>query len=251
MVKIFDPVFAYEELKTIEDPWDLLRKACELAEGRVAVGVSGHHTATAILGGACKQGIPIRAYIIDTKRLFPETYAYLEELERTFKIPIERYEPDPVEVEKMVNQHGLYLFFDSRAKQEYCCFIRKVKPNRKALETMDIWVTGLRKDQSPFRKDTKKVELVEVERPQGGKRTMVKLNPLADWTEEDVWKFMEENNFPVHPLLKRDGGDWYYESLGCIICTTPQARWEPPRAGRWRWFKENNDPKECGIHTRS
>lgn len=242
---------AFGLLQGIADPWELLRKACELAPGRTALGTSGQLTGTAILAGAWEHKIPLRVFTVDTGRLFPETLAYLEELERRFGIAIERFTPDPLEVKRMVEQHGEYLFFDSKAKQEYCCEIRKVKPNRRALDTVDIWVSGLRRDQSEEREKGARVALVEVTTPRGDRRKLIKLNPLFEWSEEEVRHFLKERGVPLHPLLAQRDGDWFYDSLGCVICTTPRARWEPPRAGRWRWFNALDEKKECGIHTKT
>jgi len=242
---------ALEELRGIEDPWVLLKRSTELAPGRTALGTSGQLTGSAIIAGAVEHRIPLRVFTIDTLRLFPETVEYLKELERFFGITIERFTPDPVEVERMVRQHGEYLFFDSKAKQEYCCEIRKVRPNRRALETVDIWVSGIRQDQSEERGGMERVAIVTVERPNGERREILKINPLFHWTESMVRSFLEERGVPIHPLLKKVDEEWFYDSLGCMICTTPRARWEPPRAGRWRWFNSKDNSKECGIHTRS
>jgi phosphoadenylyl-sulfate reductase (thioredoxin) len=250
-VNLLDLEGALQELQGITDPWDLLKRATELAPERTALGTSGQITGTAIIAGAVEHRIPLRVFTIDTLRLFPETIEYLKELEKFFGITIERFTPDPKEVERMVGQHGEYLFFDSKTKQEYCCEIRKVRPNRRALETVDIWVSGLRRDQSEERGRVEKVSIVDVERPDGEKRKIIKIVPLFSWSEEKVRAYLAERGIPIHPLLEKVDGDWFYDSLGCIICTTPRARWEPPRAGRWRWFHDKDQSKECGIHTRS
>lgn len=251
MISTFSPEEALEVLKPLKDPWELLRRAVELAPERTALGTSGQLTGTAIIAGAVEHGIPLRVFTVDTLRLFPETLEYLKELERFFGIRIERYTPEPEEVKRMVEQHGEYLFFDSKAKQEYCCEIRKVRPNRRALEGVDIWVSGLRADQSEEREKAERVSQVTLTRPNGEKRTIVKINPLYYWSEGEVRRYLEDRHIPIHPLLRKKEGNWFYDSLGCVICTTPRASWEPPRAGRWRWFNATPDKKECGIHTRS
>lgn len=241
------------ELRAINDPWQQLHRASQLvAPGRLALGTSGQLTGTAIIEGAKQTQTPLRVFTVDTLRLFPETVEYFDQLEKHYNIKIERITPDPIELEKMIARHGVFLFFDSKAKQEYCCEIRKVRPNHRALANTDIWVTGLRHDQSEFRKDTPRVQMIEVPVLDGGQTSMrqiIKLAPLIDWTEAETRAYLERHRAPLHPLLVEAKSDWFFESLGCVICTTRQARWEPPRAGRWRWFNET-DPtkKECGIH---
>lgn len=237
-----------ERLRDIDDPWALLSAAAQLAPGRMGLGTSGQLTGTAILEGAHQHSVPLRVFTIDTGRLFPETVAYFGDLEGHYGIAIERFGPDPDELSGMVERHGEYLFFDSKAKQEHCCDVRKVHPNVVALEQFDIWISGLRRDQSRGRSDTAKVQIVPQVDRSGRRRPLVKLAPLADWDEDAVRGFLEEAKAPIHPLLRPTHSVWFYESLGCVICTTPQARWEPRRAGRWRWFNDRRDGKECGIH---
>jgi phosphoadenosine phosphosulfate reductase len=108
------------------------------------------------------------------------------------------------------------------------------------LATLDVWFTGLRRDQSEFRRNVPRVQRVRQ-----GERHVLKAAPLIDWTGEDVWNYIREHDVPYNPLY-----DQSYTSIGCIICTTPTQPWEDRRAGRWRWFNEGTDhQKECGIHT--
>jgi phosphoadenylyl-sulfate reductase (thioredoxin) len=198
---------------------------------------------------AAEQGLKPRVFTNDTGRLFPETLDYFARVEKTYGFVVERFSPDPAEVEKMVARHGEYLFFDSKEMQELCCHLRKVVPNRRALDTVDAWVTGLRADQSEGRSATPRLQMIEHEQA-GRKRMILKAAPLVDWTEAMVREYVKSRNAPVHELLEaRFPGGWYYESLGCVICTTPIGPDEPRRAGRWRWFNamEGNN-KECGIH---
>lgn len=185
----------------------------------------------------CAPGM--RVLTIDTLRLHPETYALIEEIERKYGIAVERFTPDPDRLEKMVQQHGEYLFFDSKEKQEYCCKIRKTEPNDRALETLDVWFTGLRRDQSDFRAATPKAQLVN----RHG-RKIIKIAPLVEWDKAQVDAYMAAHALPVNALYAQG-----YQSIGCIICSTPVRPGEDKRAGRWRWFNylEGND-KECGIH---
>lgn len=243
------PEQAVAQLEAIEDPWELLRAATDLAPGRTALGTSGQITGTAVIEGSRQHDIPIRVYTVDTRRLFPETYEYFETLEAHYGVEVERYRPDPEAVGRMIRRHGEYLFFDSKAKQEYCCELRKVSPNNRALATVDIWISGLRRDQSEARQETPRIQVATVPDPEGGTRDVIKVAPLVDWTEGATRDFLERHGAPIHPLLTEQEGPWFYESLGCVICTTPQARWEPRRAGRWRWFNEEGEnAKECGLH---
>jgi len=247
------------ELDAIQEPGALLAELHKRFGDRMAIATSGQPTDTALIALAVKSGVKApRVYTTDTYRLFPETYAYFKTLEAFFKIKIERFTPPEKELSRMIEQHGEFLFFDSREKQEYCCRVRKVLPNQLALESMDVWVTGLRRDQSASRSQLPRMEIIEHrspsplpgERVQGeGKRPILKVNALAFWTENQVSDYLKTNKIPNHPLFeKKLPGGWYYESLGCILCTTPIAPHEPRRAGRWRWFNALDDKKECGLH---
>ncbi len=234
-----------KELETIQEPGPLLLELHKGFANRMAIATSGQPTDTAIVALAVKAGVKTpRVYTTDTHRLFPETYAYYETLEKFFKIKIERFTPPEKELSRMIEQHGEFLFFDSKDKHEYCCHVRKVLPNQLALDTMDVWVTGLRRDQSASRAQLPRMEII-----QHASRPVLKVNPLAMWTEQQVTDYLKANKIPNHPLFeKKLPGGWYYESLGCIMCTTPIAPHEPRRAGRWRWFNALDDKKECGLH---
>jgi phosphoadenylyl-sulfate reductase (thioredoxin) len=169
-----------------------------------------------------------------------ETHDLMIALEEKYAIKIERFYPDPQRLEKMLRNHGEYLFFDSREKQELCCAVRKVEPNERALETVDVWITGLRRDQSKGRQSIPKIARVE----RNG-RAIIKIAPLMDWTEQQVTAYMTENEVYYNRLYDKG-----YTSIGCAICSTPTLPDEDKRAGRWRWWNHLNlaDHKECGIH---
>lgn len=233
-----------DSLDSIKDPKDLLKKIFDDFGDRAAIGTSGQLSGSALIDMACSLTKKPRIFTIDTLRLFPETYQLFDELDKKYKIQIERVQPDFKEVQDMVQKDGEYLFFDSKEKQEFCCYLRKVKPNKKILSTLDVWITGLRADQSARRAGLSRFELM----PDGPtKRPLLKVAPLIDWTEEELRKYCEANQVPVHPLLNWEENGWRYESLGCQICTTPIGPLEARRAGRWRWFKDD-ESKECGIH---
>lgn len=234
------------ELSQITDPQALIGEVFKRFGRRAAIGTSGQLTGSVMIDMAFKGKAKPRVFTIDTLRLFPETYELFNAVEKKYKIKIERVKPDPKKIEKMVKDHGEFLFFDSKEKQEYCCHLRKVEPNERALEKVDVWLTGLRTDQSESRANTQKFQLIE---HGPNKRPILKVAPLVDWTEETLREYIKKNEVPSHPLLDYEKNGWFYESLGCVICTTPIGPHEPRRAGRWRWFNaKDGDNKECGLH---
>lgn len=234
------------DLAEITDPQKLLAEIFKLFGRRAAIGTSGQLTGVVLIDMAVSQGMKPRVFTVDTLRLFKETYELFDLLEKQYKLKIERFKPDPKNLEGMIKQHGEHLFFDSKEKQEFCCHLRKVEPNRRALDSLDVWITGLRADQSEERKETTRLSLIKHGED---KRTILKVSPLVDWTEGKLREYVSEHHVPVHKLLDWEENGWRYESLGCRICTTPIGPHEPRRAGRWRWFNQK-DPsnKECGIH---
>ncbi|MBK8575739.1 MAG: phosphoadenylyl-sulfate reductase [Elusimicrobia bacterium] len=236
-----------EELGSLTDPAVLLKTLQERFGGRLAIGTAGQLTESVLVALCVEAGFKPRVFTVDTERLFPETLDHFAQLEKNYGLTIERFHPDPKAVASMVSDHGEFLFFDSKEKQELCCRVRKVFPNERALRGLDVWVTGLRSDQSPSRQRTPRLEMIMREED-GKKRSILKVSPLADWTESRVWDYVRTHAVPVNELMaKKNPGGWRYESLGCVICTTPIGPNEPRRAGRWRWF--NQDVlKECGLH---
>lgn len=233
------------EFEKIADVQELIGTIFHRFGDRAAIGTSGQLTGSAMIDVAVKAGVKPRVFTIDTLRLFPETYELFDAIEKKYGITVEKIGPDPDKIKKMIAENGEYLFFDSKEKQEFCCHLRKVEPNDKALDTLDVWLTGLRVDQSATRaKTAKKCEIIAHGKD---KRPILKVAPLIDWTEKQLRDYMAANGVPMHKLLNWNQDGWYYESLGCVICTTPIGPNEPRRAGRWRWFNDDAD-KECGIH---
>lgn len=232
---------------SISDPATLMKTLHDLFGNRMAIGTSGQMTGEVIVDLCVQAGFKPRVYTVDTGRLFPETLALFEAVEKKYGITVERHGPDPAEVLAMVERDGEYLFFDSKEKQELCCRVRKVVPNERVLDTLDAWVTGLTADQSSSRRGLPRVDVIE--RPgKEGPRSILKVSPLADWPESKVWDYARAHDVPVNPLMKIVfPGGWRYESLGCVVCTTPIGPYEPRRAGRWRWLNQGG-PKECGLH---
>ena len=221
-------------------PEELLRWSWEARGTRAAIFTSFQKTGCVMIDMARAAAPELRVLTVDTLRLPQDTHDLMKALEAKYGIRIERFQPDPERVARMVDDHGEFLFFDSREKQEHCCAVRKVEPNRRALATVDIWITGLRRDQSAFRKATPKAAVVE----QNGRR-LLKLCPLIDWTEERVNAYISERGVPYNSLYDKG-----YTSIGCVICSTPTRPGENPRAGRWRWTNQLAEAgkKECGIH---
>lgn len=239
-----------KELEKIQDPQELLKVLFTRFGKCAAIGTSGQLTGVVLIDMACRAKVKPRIFTIDTLRLFKETYELFDEIERKYKVTVERYQPDSKKLQEMVQKNGEYLFFDSKKKQELCCYLRKVEPNQRVLDTLDVWITGLRADQSHARAGTPRFSLIR-----HGKegRPVLKVAPLVDWKEEVLRKYIKDHKVPAHKLLLWNEAGWRYESLGCVICTTPIGPDEPRRAGRWRWFNaaESDDKKECGLHTTS
>ena len=235
-----------QQISLKEDPQEILFCLFKQFNDRAAIVTSGQLSGMVQIHLAAESKLPFRVCTIDTHRLFPETYAFFDQVEERYGIEIERIQPDTTEVEKMVDEHGEYLFFDSKAKQKYCCDIRKIRPMQRLLETLDVWITGTRRDQSETRQNFQKTEIISSKT-----HPILKVSPLIHWTTEDVWNFVRENDVPVNPLFKPDANGHYYDSLGCMICSTRIRPDESKRAGRWRWQNatdtEEND-KECGLH---
>lgn len=172
-----------------------------------------------------------KIFTLDTGRLPQETYEVWERLEEKYKIKITPYFPDKNEVEDMVKKYGPNLFYKSLELRKLCCNVRKINPLKRAMAGLDAWICGLRREQSVTRADMKQVEEGET----------IKINPLADWTEKQVWDYIKKNDVPYNKLHDKD-----YPSVGCAPCTRAVKPGEDVRAGRWWW--ETPEQKECGLH---
>jgi len=181
-----------------------------------------------------KAGLPIGIFSLDTGRLHPETLGMLDKVKETYGYEIAVYRPDPAAVEQYVAQNGLNAFYDSVEMRRECCRVRKVEPLGRALAGNKAWVTGQRRAQSATRTE---LAVEEFDSAHG----LTKFNPLADWSEDDVWNYIRANGVPYNPL--HDQG---FPSIGCAPCTRAIQPGEDIRAGRWWW--ENPDSKECGLH---
>ena len=177
-----------------------------------------------------------RIFTLDTGRLFPETYSLIDKTNLTYDIHLEVMFPDYLEVEKMVKEEGINLFYNGIEQRKTCCRVRKLDPLKRAFQGLEVWICGLRKEQSVTRQA---VQLIEWDENNG----LIKLNPLIHFTEDEVWEYIKKYRVPYNKL--HDKG---FPSIGCQPCTRAVNPGEDIRAGRWWW--ENPDQKECGLHKR-
>ena len=235
---VFDDLEIGEIAMDLDDqePEDVIEWALDALGDRIAIVTALQADGMVVLDMAVRMHPDIRVITVDTGRLPQETYEFIDQVRERY--PQTRWDvlfPDAGEVEAMVRRNGVELFRKSVEQRMLCCQVRKVRPLVKALRGLDGWFTGLRRDQWASRAAIKKVEL---DHDHNG---IVKVNALADWTGDEVWDYIKENDVPVHPLYAKG-----YTSIGCGPCTRPIKAGEDDRAGRWWW--EKNAPKECGIH---
>lgn len=181
-----------------------------------------------------KSGLPIGIFSLETGRLHQETLAVLDAVKAHYGHDIALYKPRAELVDEYVSRHGLNAFYDSVEMRKACCHVRKVEPLGRALEGKQAWITGQRRAQSSTRAE---LAVQENDTSHG----MQKFNPLADWSEQDVWDYIRSNKVPYNALHDRG-----YPSIGCEPCTRAIQPGEDVRAGRWWW--ENPESKECGLH---
>ena len=177
-----------------------------------------------------------RIFSLETGRLHQETYDVMDEIKDRYNIQIEVFFPDAARVEKMVREKGMNLFYHSVENRKLCCGIRKVEPLNRALSQLDGWITGIRKDQTQNRTTA---NYVEIDTDHGN---IIKVNPLLDWSLDQVWVYVKQNKVPYNILHDRG-----FPSIGCEPCTRAIQPGEDPRAGRWWWEQDN---KECGLHVK-
>ena len=223
-----------EDLKQ-KSPEDVLRWALDTFSPDIKIASSFGAEDVVLIDMAIKINPKVRVFTLDTGRLNEETYEVMDRVRQKYKVTIESFFPDKEAVEKLEREKGFYSFRESVDNRKECCYIRKVEPLSRALKRTRAWVTGLRREQAVTRQDIQKVEIDEVN---GG---LVKINPLTDWTEKNVWDYIKKNQVPYNKL--HDAG---YPSIGCAPCTRAVKPGEGIRAGRWWW--ENPDHKECGLH---
>ncbi len=211
---------------------DGLRAITERFE-RVAFSTSFGQDDQVITAAIAKANVPIRIFTLDTGRLFQETYSLADETRAQYSLTIETFYPDTQHVEQLVSEKGFHSFYDSVENRKECCHIRKVVPLRRALQGKQVWVTGLRGEQSANRQTMKILEWDE-----GYK--LYKFNPLIHWSYQQVLDYIAAHNVPDNPLHRKG-----FISIGCAPCTRAIEPGEDPRAGRWWW---ETSKKECGLH---
>jgi len=205
--------------------------------GKVTFSSSFSREDQVIAHAILSKNIPVSIFTLDTGRLFAETYSVWNATNEKYSARIKAYYPNHSLLENFVNEKGPNSFYESVDNRKQCCFIRKVEPLKRALAGNEVWVTGLRAEHSPERKNLQLVEWDE-----GNK--IIKYNPLLLWTTEEVREYISEHNIPYNILHDRG-----FVSIGCAPCTRAIKTGEDFRAGRWWW--EDASKKECGLHTPS
>lgn len=214
---------------------EILRAGLEAAGGPVSLACSFSVEDVVVIDLIHTLELPVGIFALDTGRLNEETYQTAEGVRERYGAKIDWYFPERKAVEALERQKGLFSFYESLENRHECCRIRKVEPLGRALAPLRGWVTGLRREQSVTRAE---IPALEIDAAHGA---IVKINPLLNWTEQEVWEYAEKKRIPVN-RLHRQG----YPSIGCAPCTRAVQPGEHPRAGRWWW--ENPEHKECGLH---
>ncbi len=217
-------------------PEALLRWAVERFGRRIALASSFGAEDVVLIDMLARIDPTARVFTLDTLRLHTETYDVVDRIRTRYGTQVEILYPDLRAVDAMVKDRGYNAFYQSVENRKLCCQIRKVVPLDRMLADLDAWITGLRADQAATRSDT---ALVEIDTAHAG---MVKINPLANWSSDQVWAYIREHDVPYNAL--HDQG---FPSIGCAPCTRAVAPGEDPRAGRW-WWEQDAAAKECGIH---
>lgn len=220
---------------TINSAQDALKWASDNLHPKIAKASSFGAEDAAITDMMIKVNPEFRFFTLDTGRLPQATYDIMDDVGKKYGIKFEVLFPDTIEVQQMVREKGMNLFYDSVENRKLCCEIRKVHPTNKMLKTLDGWITGLRRDQTSNRNEARMFE-IDTQHDD-----ILKINPIIDWTWDQVWKYIKENNVPYNKLLDKG-----YPSIGCEPCTRAIKDGEDLRAGRWWW--ENEGHKECGLH---
>ena len=211
----------------------VLREAAELGHVTQANSLGVEDMVVSHLINALALPIPI--FVLDTGRLHTETLALLERLQAHSRAPVQVFRPQPEAVQDYIRANGQDAIYQSIELRKSCCAIRKLEPLGRALAGKAGWITGLRREQSGARAQVPVVDRSEAR---------IKFNPLADWTQGDVWHYVAEHGVDTNPLH-----DQFYPSIGCAPCTRAIAVGEDVRAGRWWW--ENPETKECGLHVKA
>jgi phosphoadenosine phosphosulfate reductase len=222
-----------KSLKTLSlaDRLSLLRN--HFAGQRIVFSTSFGQEDQAITHAIANEKLEIEIFTLDTGRQFQESYELIDLTTKKYGIALKTYFPDTQKTEELVAQKGFHSFYQSVENRKECCFIRKIEPLNRALHGAQIWITGLRAEQSDNRSSMSMLEWDEAKK-------ILKFNPLIDWTFADLESYLNTHKIPQNPLHKKG-----FVSIGCAPCTRAIAEGEHPRAGRWWW---ENSQKECGLH---
>ena len=221
------------DLSSLEDRIALI---ADSIEGRVTFSTSLGLEDQAVLHGVVNADSDVDVFMLDTGRHFPETLETLQESELHFGKRIRVVVPERADVEELVARDGVFGFRTSVDARIACCDVRKVRPLKRALKGASVWITGMRRTQSEGRAETPFASWDD-------EHGLIKVSPIADWSAEQLETFIAENKVPVNPLHARG-----FPSIGCLPCTRAIEPGEDARAGRWWW--ENEEGKECGLHNR-
>jgi phosphoadenosine phosphosulfate reductase len=219
------------------DARKLLEHVLNRFEGRIALATSFGAEDQVLTDIICNISPKTRIFTLDTGRLPEQTYEVMEKTRKRYDIDIKVMFPDHDFLEEMVLRSGPNLFYKSITDRKLCCQVRKIEPLKRALTDLDAWICGLRSEQSTTRTDLESVDWDNA-------FNLVKVCPLADWSTDDVWKYIRDNDLPYNKL--HDKG---YPSIGCAPCTRPVEEGQDIRAGRWWW--ETPEHKECGLHLKN
>ncbi|WP_079432725.1 phosphoadenylyl-sulfate reductase [Zoogloea sp. LCSB751] len=233
--KLDDPVLlASVEAKVAQLKADLAAWAAELPAITMANSLGAEDMV--LTDVIATNQLPIEIFSLDTGRLPLETYDLMAEVQKRYGLKLKFFYPNHEAIETFTRENGINAFYDSVELRKACCHARKVEPLGRALAGKQAWITGLRAQQSTTRTDLPKRQFDEG-------NGLVKFNPLSDWTEKEVWAYIRLNKVPYNALH-----DKFYPSIGCAPCTRPVSIGEDVRAGRWWW--ENPETKECGLHVK-
>ncbi len=217
-----------------KSPSEKLRYFLDVYQGKIGLSSSFGAEDQVLTDMVLKIDNTTRIFTLDTGRLHPETYDVMDATNLKYNKKIEVYFPDTSSIQELYKTQGINGHYESIEKRKNCCSVRKIEPLQRALKGLDVWITGLRSNQSVTR-----AEMPFVEYDNNFK--VIKVNPLIDWTENDVWNYIKENNVPYNKL--HDQG---FPSIGCAPCTRAVKDGEDVRSGRWWW--EHPEHKECGLH---
>lgn len=232
-----NPSIAQQNLElSLQSPRDIIKHACSTYQA-IGVSFSGAEDVV-VVDMSVKLKKDITIFTLDTGRLHAETYRYLEKVRKHYGIQIQIFSPNSDALQKFASEKGLFSFFEDGHKE--CCAIRKIEPLKRALNQFDAWITGQRKDQSPGTRQ--QIPVVEIDNSFNGRSdTLIKYNPLANWSSEEVWNYIQMMELPYNRLHEQG-----YKSIGCEPCTRPTLPNQHEREGRWWW--EEATQKECGLH---